>query len=61
MCETRLFPDFLLKYQISVPSNTTMKTCEKCIINLETVYEGEAWVSIAFSTDGLMTGSEAVM
>ena len=61
MCETQLSPDFLLKYQINVPSNTTIEICEKCTISMEAVYKGKAWVSLAFSTAGLMTGSEAVM
>jgi hypothetical protein len=56
MCETQLSPDFLLKYQINVPSDS-----EKCMISMEAIYDGEAWVSVAFSSDGMMTGSEAVM
>jgi hypothetical protein len=35
--------------------------CEKCTISMEAIYDGEAWVSIAVSTDGMMIGSEAVM
>jgi hypothetical protein len=56
MCETQLSPDFLLKYQINVPSDS-----EKCMISMEAIYDGEAWVSVAFSSDGMMIGSEAVM
>ena len=61
MCEYQLSENYLLKYQINVPSDTTLEVCEECNISMEAVYEGEAWVSIAFSTDGLMIGSEAVM
>ena len=61
MCEYQLSENYLLKYQINVPSDTTLEVCEVCNISMEAVYEGEAWVSIAFSTDGLMIGSEAVM
>jgi hypothetical protein len=61
MCETQLSPDFFLKYQINVPSYTTLDLCENCSISMEAIYDGEAWVSIAFSTDGMMTNSEAVM
>ncbi len=61
MCEYQLSDDFLLKYQVNVPSETTSEMCEECTISMEAVYEGEAWVSIAFSTGGMMIGSEAVM
>ena len=61
MCEYQLSDNFLLKYQVNVPSDTTLEMCEECNISMEAVYEGEAWVSIAFSTDGMMIGSEAVM
>ena len=61
MCEYQLSADFLLKYQINVPSDTTSEMCEKCTISMEAIYDGEAWVSIAVSTDGMMIGSEAVM
>ena len=61
MCEIQLSPDFFLKYQINVPSDTTLDLCEDCSISMEAIYDGEAWVSIAFTTDGMMTGSEAVM
>jgi hypothetical protein len=61
ICESQLSKDLLLKYQINVPSDTTLDICEKCTISMEAIYEGEAWISIAFSTDGLMLGSESVM
>jgi hypothetical protein len=61
MCEKQLSDNFLLKYQVNVPSDTTLEMCEECTISMEAVYEGEAWVSVAFSTDGMMIGSEAVM
>jgi hypothetical protein len=61
MCEYQLSADFLLKYQINVPSDTTSEMCEKCTLSMEAIYDGEAWVSIAVSTDGMMIGSEAVM
>lgn len=61
MCEYQLSENYLLKYQINVPSDTTLEVCEECNISMEAVYEGEAWISIAFSTDGMMIGSEAVM
>jgi hypothetical protein len=61
MCESQLSDDFLLKYKINVPSDTTLELCDKCTISMEAIYDGEAWLSIAVGTDGLMIGSEAVM
>ncbi len=61
MCEYQLADNFLLKYQVNVPSDTTLEVCEKCTISMEAIYDGEAWVAIAFSTDGSMIGSESVM
>ena len=61
LCEEQLAPDYLLRYQINVPSETTVEVCDGCTISMELEYLGDAWVSIAFSNDGLMIGAEAVM
>jgi hypothetical protein len=63
MCQTPLSPDpeIFLKYQVNVPSDTTLEICDYCTISMEVVYQGEAWVGVAFSIDGVMSGSEAVM
>ncbi len=61
MCEYQLSDDFLHKYQVNAPSETTLEMCEECTISKEVVCEGKAWASIAFSTGGMMIGSEAVM
>eukprot|EP00804_Cyclotella_cryptica_P017373 CCRYP_020238-RC/>CCRYP_020238-RC protein AED:0.13 eAED:0.13 QI:0/0.75/0.6/0.8/0.75/0.6/5/529/454 len=60
-CENQIQPDFLLKYRINVPQGTDPTTCDGCTISMETIYDGDAWVSIAFSTTGQMTGSQAVI
>ena len=60
-CENQLADNFLLRYRINVPAGSDPETCEECTITMQTVYDGDAWVSIAFSNDGLMIGSEAVM
>jgi hypothetical protein len=57
----QLSDDLLLIYQINVSSDTTYEVCDKCTISMEAIYDGEAWVGIAVSTDGVMIGSEAVM
>ena len=57
----QLSDDLLLIYQINVPSDTTYEICDMCSISMEVIYEGEAWVGIAVSTEGSMIGSEAVM
>lgn len=61
MCETELTSDYQLRYQINVPSGTTPQVCEGCTISMELVYDGKAWVAVAFSENGRMIGSEAVM
>ena len=61
MFETQLSPDLLLRYRINVPDATTPETCDGCTITMETIYDGEAWVGIAFSNNGQMVGSEAVI
>ena len=60
-CENELSPDYLLRYQINVPSDTNVDVYDGCTISMELICDGEAWVGIAFSTDGQMLGSEAVM
>jgi len=61
MCENRLSPDLLLKYQVNVPADTTLEVCDGCTVSMELIYDGEAWLGIGFSEDGQMIGSEAVI
>jgi hypothetical protein len=62
MFETQLSPDLVLRYRINIPDDTTnQEVCDGCTITIETIYDGEAWVGIAFSTNGQMVGSEAVI
>jgi hypothetical protein len=60
-CENQLAENFLLRYRINVPQGSDPVACEECTITMQAIYDGVAWVSIAFSTDGSMIGSEAVM
>ena len=60
-CENQLTEEYLLRYRINVPDGANPDTCEGCSITMQTIYDGDAWVAIAFSNDGLMIGSEAVM
>jgi hypothetical protein len=60
-CENQLADNFILRYRINVPPGADATTCDRCTITMECNYDGEAWVGIAFSNDGLMIGSEAVM
>ncbi len=61
-CENQVSSDYLLRYKINVPDGTTLGTCEDgCTISFESIYNGEAWISVGFSTDGIMIGSDAVM
>ena len=60
-CDHELSPDFRLRYQVNVPDGTTVDECNGCSISMELTYDGEAWLGFAFSEDGQMVGSEAVM
>jgi len=51
-CETTLTDGYLLRYKLNEPDET---------VTMELVYDGTAWVGIAFSKDEKMGGSEAVM
>ena len=51
-CEKKLSDEYLLRYMINV---------EDATITMEAIYDGEAWVAIAFSEDENMPGSDAVM
>jgi hypothetical protein len=51
-CETKLTDGYLLRYKLNEPEET---------VTMELVYDGTAWVGIAFSKDEKMGGSEAVM
>jgi len=61
MCENQLSDDYLMRYQINVPDGTTLDVCADCTISMELIYDGDSWVSIGFSTDGSMVGSDAVI
>ncbi len=51
-CEKKLSDEYLLRYKVNV---------EDATITMEAIYDGEAWVAIAFSEDEKMPGSDAVM
>ena len=51
-CEKTLSNDYLLRYMLNVDDDT---------ITMEVIYDDEAWVAVAFSEDGDMPGSDAVM
>jgi len=51
-CEKALSDDYLLRYLLNVEDGT---------ITMEVIYDGEAWVAVAFSEDENMPGSDAVM
>ena len=61
LCEVQLADNFWYRYRINVPNGADIKKCDQCTITMEVIYDGESWVSIAFSEDGDMVGSEAVM
>jgi hypothetical protein len=54
-CETTLTDGYLLKYKLNDPDSLDGT------ISMELVYDGVAWVGIAFSEDERMGGSNGVM
>eukprot|EP00956_Cyclotella_meneghiniana_P038814 scaffold160269_cov71-Cyclotella_meneghiniana.AAC.2 len=61
MCMYLLSDDYILEYKVNVPNDTTVDKCEGCSLSVKLTYEGTAWLAFAFSTNGEMIGSEAVM
>jgi len=61
LCDLELDSDYLLRYKLNIPEDSSAVECTGCTISMELIYEGEAWISIAFSNDGKMVGSEAVI
>jgi len=61
LCDFELDLDYLLRYKLNIPKDSSVEECTGCTISMELIYEGEAWISIAFSNDGKMVGSEAVI
>lgn len=51
-CEKTLSDEYVLRYMVNDEDNT---------ITMEAIYDGVAWVAIAFSEDEKMPGSDAVM
>ena len=60
-CEQQLSDDYLMKYKLNVPDGENVYECQTCSVTISLTYDGEAWLGFAFSTDGQMVGSEAVM
>lgn len=60
-CENELTSGYLQRYKVNVPEGQDPENCEGCSISMELIYEGEAWLAIAFTENARMTGSEAVM
>ena len=50
--ENELAPGYLQRYNVDEAAGT---------VSMELIYQGDAWIAIAFSTTGSMVGSEAVM
>jgi hypothetical protein len=60
-CEHQLSDDYIMEYKLNVPEGVSVDDCQSCSVTIRLTYEGEAWLGFAFSTDGQMIGSEAVM
>lgn len=61
-CEFELAPDYKLQYRVNVPDHTNIDKCFGCSLSVKLTYDDEtSWIGLAFSTDGKMIDSEAVM
>ena len=60
-CDHELSDDYFMKYKLNVPDGEDVYECQTCSVTISLTYDGEAWLGFAFSTDGQMIGSEAVM
>ena len=60
-CEEQLTSDYLMQYKVNVPEGSSVEECYLCSVTIRLTYEGDAWLGFAFSTDGQMVGSQAVM
>lgn len=61
MCQYEISDDCLLEYKVNVPEDTTVDECIGCSLSIKLTYDGVAWLGFAFSKNGEMIGSEAVM
>ena len=60
-CREVYSDEYTMWYKINVPNGANVDTCVGCTMSFEVEYDGEGWVSVGFSTNGEMIGSEAVM
>lgn len=61
-CEYEMSSDYKLEYKVNIPADTTIDECFGCSLSMKLTYDDEtSWIGLAFSTDGEMIGSEAVM
>ena len=61
-CREVYSDEYTLWYKINLPNGgVNVDTCVGCTMSFEVEYDGEGWVSVGFSTNGEMVGSEAVM
>jgi hypothetical protein len=60
-CEYQLSDAYFMEYRLNIPEGETVDECQTCSLSVRLTYEGEAWLGFAFSNDGQMVGSEAVM
>lgn len=61
-CREVYSDEYTLWYKINLPNGgVNVDTCVGCTMSFEVEYDGEGWVSVGFSTNGEMIGSEAVM
>merc|ERR1719375_2896102 len=60
-CDADLTGGYTMKYKINVPQDTSKKECAGCTMSVEMSYDGDAWISLGFSTNGQMIGSDAVI
>ena len=62
-CEYEMTSDYMLEYRVNVPDDASIDDeCLGCSLSVKLTYDAvTSWIGLAFSTNGQMIGSEAVM
>ena len=63
-CEYEMTSDYVLEYRVNIPDDSSVgdNECIGCSLSVKLTYDDvTSWIGLAFSTNGQMIGSEAVM
>lgn len=63
-CEYEMTSDYVFEYRVNIPDDSSVgdNECTGCSLSVKLTYDDvTSWIGLAFSTNGQMIGSEAVM